>query len=359
MRERDGERLPAYLLDRGQYDAPDRSRELDRRIPKAFFEGEDEDQPKDRLELARWIVSENNPLTARVIVNRIWQDHFGLGLVETSEDFGAQSQLPSHPKLLDWLAVDFIESGWDVMALHKKIVTSATYGQSSAVPTSEYESDPENRLLARGPRYRLDGFSIRDIALQTSGLLNPEVGGPPVKPYQPEGLWNNLGSNANTRYTQSTGKDLYRKSLYTYWKRAVNPPRQLIFDASGREACDVSVRRTNTPLQALVLMNDVTFLEAARHLAEWGLKSEPDPKKRLVAIYRKATALPAGDQQLVAFQDNLKFFTQHFHDHPEEAANFLKAGSSLRDESIPAPEHAAWTAVAHLVLNLDTTISLQ
>ncbi|MDF1756380.1 MAG: PSD1 and planctomycete cytochrome C domain-containing protein [Verrucomicrobiales bacterium] len=359
MQERDGDRIPAYLLDRGQYDAPDRSEELERGVPLAFFDGEEEDQPQDRLELARWIVSDKNPLTARVIVNRIWQDHFGIGLVKTSEDFGAQSELPSHPELLDWLAVELIESGWDIKALHKKIVTSATFVQGTVVDRTLYNRDPENRLLARGPRYRLDGFSIRDIALQASGLLDNRVGGPPVKPYQPAGLWNSLGSNANTRYTVAKGNDLYRKSLYTYWKRAVNPPRQLIFDAGGREACDVSVRRTNTPLQALVLMNDETFLEAARNLAEWGLKEVDKSDQRLGEMYRKSTALKANERQLSVLRDNFQYFEKHFTGHPDEAAEFLKSGMSPRDESIPPSEHAAWTAVAHLILNLDTTITLQ
>ncbi|MDF1813515.1 MAG: PSD1 and planctomycete cytochrome C domain-containing protein [Verrucomicrobiales bacterium] len=359
MQERDGDRIPAYLLDRGQYDAPDRSEELTRGIPVAFFDGEEEDQPQDRLELARWIVSRENPLTARVIVNRIWQDHFGIGLVKTSEDFGAQSQLPSHPELLDWLAVDFIESGWDVKALHRKIVTSAAFVQGTVVDRTLYDRDPENHLLARGPRFRLDGFSIRDIALQVSGLLDNRVGGPPVKPYQPEGLWNNLGSNANTRYNVSKGNDLYRKSLYTFWKRAVNPPRQLIFDAGGREACDVSVRRTNTPLQALVLMNDETFLEAARNLVEWGLKEVEGKDQRLGEIYRKATALKVDENQLAVLRGNLDYFTKYFGENPDKAEEFLKAGMSQRDEAIPIADHAAWTAVAHLILNLDTTITLQ
>ncbi len=359
MKEREGERLPAYLLDRGQYDAPDTSEELARALPAAFFDGKEEDQPQDRLELARWIVSDSNPLTARVIVNRVWQDHFGVGLVKTTEDFGAQSELPSHPQLLDWLAVEFMESGWDLKALHKLIVMSATYQQGSFVDPTLYERDPGNRLLARGPRYRLDGFSIRDSALKAAGLLSDRVGGPPVKPYQPEGLWNSLAAGAGTKYAVGTGEDLYRKSLYTYWKRAVNPPRQLIFDSSGREACSVAVRRTNTPLQALVLMNDVTFVEAARNLAEDVIQKEADSDNRLREIYRRATSLSATEKQIEVMRANYDYFTKHFASHPDEAAEFLKAGNSPRDESIPAPEHAAWTAVAHLVLNLDTTISLQ
>lgn len=359
MQEREGDREPAYLLDRGQYDAPDRSEELPRGVPVAFFDGEEEDQPGDRLELSRWIVSEENPLTARVVVNRIWQDHFGVGLVKTTEDFGAQSELPSHPELFDWLAVEFMESGWDVKALQKLIVTSATYQQGSVIDPTLFERDPENRLLARGPRYRLDGFSIRDLALQASGLLEERVGGAPVKPYQPDGLWESLASRAGTKYAVGNGSDLYRKSMYTYWKRAVNPPRQLIFDSSGREACSVAMKRTNTPLQALVLMNDVTFVEAARNLGEKVILSESDRVERFRKIYRHATALTLQQDQLEVLDDSLTFYLKHFAESPDEATEFLKAGMSPRDESIPATEHAAWTAVAHLVLNLDTTISVQ
>jgi hypothetical protein len=295
-----------------------------------------------------------------VIVNRVWQDHFGQGIVKTIEDFGAQSRLPSHPGLLDWLVVEFIESGWDLKALHRLIVTSATYQQSSRVSRELLAKDPENQLLARGPRYRMDGFAIRDLALRAAGLLDTRVGGPPVKPYQPDGLWNNLGGGANVRYNPGKGADLYRKSLYTYWKRAVNPPRQLIFDAGGREACNVAVRRTNTPLQALVLMNDVTFIEAARKVAEQVLKgAEQDTDIRLSEIYRKVTALEPDPEKTVIMKENLTFFLSHFESNSEQATDFLKAGESPRDESIPVAEHAAWTAVAHLVLNLDTSVTLQ
>jgi len=359
MGENDGERKPAYLLERGQYDAPDLSEELPRGVPVAFFEGDEEDQPDDRLELARWIVSDTNPLTARVVVNRIWRDHFGIGLVKTVEDFGAQSELPSHPELLDWLAVTLMESGWDLQALHKLIVTSSTYQQGSFMDPTVRERDPENRLLAHGPRYRLDGFAIRDTALLAAGLLDRRLGGAPVKPYQPAGLWENLASRAGTKYDVGKGHDLYRKSLYTYWKRAVNPPRQLIFDSGGREACDVGVRRTNTPLQALVLMNDVTFLEAARHLGRRAIHFSENDSERLEALYRFATALQPDPKQLEVMTDNLVHFRRFFDASPEDAAKFLAAGASPRDESIAAPEHAAWMAVAHLILNLDTTISVE
>jgi hypothetical protein len=218
--------------------------------------------------------------------------------------------------------------------------------------------DPENRLLARGPRYRLDGFAIRDNALRAAGLLNPRPGGPPVKPYQPTGLWNTVAGRANIRYGQSKGADLYRKSLYTYWKRAVNPPRQIIFDAAGRETCNVNTRVTNTPLQALVLMNDVTFVEAACNLAQ-RVMIGGNPDTRLQRIYGRATARRASSDTLAVLSDNLAYFQKHFAADSAAAEAFLKAGQSPRDAGLPAAEHAAYTAVAHLVLNLDETITLE
>ncbi len=355
MREREGERVAAYLLERGQYQNPVKKDPLPRAVPAALFNGRPEEQPRDRLELARWLVSRKNPVTARVIVNRVWQDHFGTGLVKTIEDFGAQGENPSHPGLLDWLAVEFMESGWDMKALHRLIITYATFRQGSMVDQTLLGRDPDNRLLARGPRYRLDGFTIRDMALAAAGLLDNRIGGPPVKPYQPVGLWNAVSSGAGTRYQPAKGADLYRKSLYTYWKRAVNPPRQIIFDAGGRETCNVHVRRTNTPLQALVLMNDETFIEAARHIAQDTLLK----KKSLDQMYRRITAKKAKPGTLTVLKDNLTFFKKHFAANQSEGAEFLKIGSSPHDEKLSIPEQAAWTAVAHLILNLDETITLE
>ena len=215
MKELSGDPEPAYLLQRGQYNEPDKSQTLTRGVPAVLLP-DGIKQPTDRLELARWIVSKNNPLTARVIVNRIWRDHFGTGLVKSTGDFGVQGDAPSHPDLLDWLAIEFIDSGWDMKALHRLILTSQTYRQSSRNNERLQSIDPKNRLLARGPRYRADGFSIRDIALQASGLLNEKLGGPAVKPYQPEGLWEVVAGNKDTRYTPDKGDSLYRKSLYSY-----------------------------------------------------------------------------------------------------------------------------------------------
>ena len=259
MREKGGDPTPSYILNRGQYDEPIKDKPLERGVIARLLPAGAE-HPKDRLGFARWLVSRNNPVTARVTINRMWQHLFSIGLVKTTEDFGLQGEIPSHPDLLDWLAVEFMDSGWDVKKMYRLLVTSDTFKQSSKSNSILNERDPENRLLARGPRYRMDGFAIRDMALHASGLLNPKLGGSPVKPYQPAGLWQSVASNAGTRYKPSTGSDLYRKSMYSYWKRAVAPPRQLIFDGSGREICNVRQSITNTPLQALALMNDITFL---------------------------------------------------------------------------------------------------
>jgi hypothetical protein len=359
MRERDQAPTPSYLLDRGQYDAPDKSEALPRAIP-AILKSDESEQPKDRLEFARWLVSRDNPLTARVIVNRIWQDHFGTGLVKTSEDFGVQGEVPSHPLLLDWLAVEFMESGWDTKALHKLILTSATYRQSSRFTEELNSRDPTNRLLARGPRYRADGFVIRDIALQAAGLLKEKVGGPSVKPYQPDGLWASLAANKGTRYAPDRGSGLYRKSMYSFWKRAVNPPRQIIFDAGGREVCNVQVRRTNTPLQALVLMNDPTFIESARVLAQEVLAQKTsDDQAALSELYRRALAKPLSEQRLKVLVGSLNYYRKHFQSKPEEAVKLLEVGNAPNIKNLNQNEHASLTAVAHLILNLDEFLTVE
>jgi len=358
MKEQEGN-TPAYLLNRGQYDDPDTSEELPRGVIEAIFKGEE--QPKDRLEFARWLVSRENPITARVVVNRMWQRMMGIGLVKTSEDFGSQGELPEHQELLDWLAVDFVDSGWDVKRLYRMIVTSHAFRQSSVTNSILRERDPENRLLARGPRYRMDGFAIRDLALHASGLLHEELGGPPVKPYQPEGLWNAVAAGGGTYYRPDKGEKLYRKSMYTFWKRAVNPPRQIIFDASGREVCNVKQKITNTPLQALVLMNDETFIEAARHLAERMIREEKegDVGQRLAHGYQLATGYEVDEEVLKILLENQQLFAGHFADHPAEAKDFLSVGKSERDSSLDLVEHASYAATAHLIFNMDETITLE
>lgn len=360
MREKDGDPTPTFLLNRGQYNEPVKNDLLNRGLPRKLLSSDNAPQPANRLELAEWIVSRENPLTARVIVNRIWQDHFGLGLVKTVEDFGLQGEMPSHPELLDWLAIEFIESGWDLQAMHRLIVSSETYRQSSVHTARLNQRDPENRLLARGPRFRADGFVIRDIALEASGLLNDTVGGPSVKPYQPEGLWQTVAGSAGNRYVVGSRDELYRKSMYTYWKRAVNPPRQTIFDASSREVCNVRASRTNTPLQALVLMNDKTFIECARNLAQRVMTSEAmTDHERVAEMFRLATARSPDEQSKTILLENLTFFREHYRQRSDEAQKLLEVGESSRDQSLDKIEHAALTAVAHLILNLDEFVTIE
>ena len=252
-----------HILQRGAYDRP--GEKVDPGVPSALLPLPP-GVPNNRLGLAKWLIDPANPLPARVAVNRFWQNAFGTGIVKTAEDFGSQGEWPSHPELLDWLATEFVRTGWDMKALQKTIVMSATYRQSSKVGPDLLQKDPENRLLARGPRLRLSAEMVRDQALSISGLLVEEIGGPSVKPYQPAGLWKELSGGED--YKADTGEGLHRRSLYTYWKRTAPPPMMMNFDAAGREACVVRDARTNTPLQALNLMNDVTYLEAARKIGE-------------------------------------------------------------------------------------------
>ncbi|SHI42598.1 Planctomycete cytochrome C [Rubritalea squalenifaciens DSM 18772] len=357
MREAQGI-TPTYLLERGQYTDPDKSEELTRTVPAALLG--DEPAPKDRLELAKWIVSDKNPITARVIVNRIWMHHFGTGIVSTPEDFGSQAPFPTHPKLLDYLAVEFRQSGWDMKALHKRIVLSATYGQSSKLTAELLEKDSTNKWLARGPRFRLSGYALRDQALHAAGLLTEKLGGPSVKPYQPDGLWNSMSHSPNIRYRPSTGDALYRRSLYTYWKRAVNPPRQSIFDGSGREICSVTQNRTNTPLQALVLMNDVTFLEAAKKVAERALlDTATNHQQKLKSIYTHITGYDADQEELNILSDTFDYFNELYTADPEAAKSILTQGASQISESADKAKLAAYTAVAHVVLNTDESINIE
>jgi hypothetical protein len=354
-------REPTWLLKRGAYDHPDRSEVLAPALPQVFQSMTDHG-PADRLQLARWLVSPDNPLTARVIVNRLWQHHFGTGLVKTSEDFGTRGDPPSHPELLDWLATEFVRLGWDMKSMHRLIVTSAVFRQSSRLTPTLHNRDPDNRLLARGPRLRLSGAAIRDQALAISGLLNPAIGGPPVKPYQPEGLWKELsfgtGKTTIDFYVQDHGDRLYRRGLYTFWKRTVAPPRMAVFDGGSRAMCRVHSDRTNTPLQALTLQNDVTFVEAARHMAERMLATDAgDAAVGLTLGWRLAmTRPPAADELHVlraALDRNLKVFQSN----PQQAVELLSNGESARNEDLNAETHAAWTMVALSILNLDETIT--
>ena len=342
----------SYILRRGTYDA--HGEEVHPDVP-AFLPPLPPDAPRNRLGLARWLVSRDNPLTARVTVNRFWQMLFGTGLVKTVEDFGSQGEWPLHQELLDWLAVEFMDSGWDVRHILKTIVMSETYRQASAVSPALLQKDPENRLLARGPRIRLSPEMIRDQALFVSGLLVEKLGGPSVHPYQPAGLWQELSGGKG--YQQDHGEGLWRRSLYSYWKRTVAPPGMINFDSPTRETCVVRETRTNTPLQALTLMNDVIFVEASRKLAERVVHAAPSDDARLRQAFGLVLARPPKQNEAELFSQALGRFAAYYDAHPQDAGRFLQSGEAPRDASIPTPQLAAWTAVSSLLLNLDEAIT--
>jgi hypothetical protein len=342
-----------FLLKRGAYDAP--GEKVTAGLPEALATPRAE-RSKDRLGLAHWLVDRTNPLTARVAVNRFWQSYFGAGIVKTVDDFGAQGEFPVHPELLDWLAVEFMESGWDVKALQKTIVMSAAYRQASRVTAELLQKDPDNRLLARGPRFRLGPEVIRDQALAVSGLLVERVGGPSVKPYQPAGLWQELGGGSG--YKQDQGEGLYRRSLYSYWKRTVAPPFMVNFDSPNREQCWVFEYRTNSPLQALELMNDVTFLEAARKLAERMMtEGGASAEERVSYGYRLVLARAPDAARRQALLKAWNGFSESFRGTAGAAREFLKQGESAVRPGLDEAELAAYAGVAGLLLNLDETIS--
>lgn len=348
------DRRSAYLLNRGQYDQP--GEEVFPAIPVSLGKLP-EGAPNNRLGLAQWLVSADNPLTARVTVNRYWQMLFGTGLVESVDDFGAQGGYPSHPELLDWLATEFVRTGWDVKSMLRLMVTSATYRQSSVVSSDLYEHDPDNRLLGRSPRFRLAGATIRDQALAISGLLQPAIGGPSVKPYQPAGLWEEVAYDKKMRYTPGKGEDLYRRSMYTFWKRAVAPPSMILFDSSGRERCDVARRATNTPLQALVTLNDVQFVEAARFFAERIIsEGGSELADRLTYAWRLAFARFPDSLELRTLINSFQKHLAHYQRHPEAAVQLLTVGETASN-SASSVDLAAYTAIANVILNLDEAVS--
>ncbi len=346
-----------FMLIRGQYD------QFGDKVTAAtpeFFPQPPKDAKLDRLTLAKWLVSREHPLTARVFVNRLWQQIFGVGIVRTAEDLGTQGEWPTHQKLLDWLAVDFMESGWNVKQLVKTIVMSATYRQSSDISAELAARDPENRLLARGPRYRMSAEMIRDNALAVSGLLVEKVGGPSVYPYQPAGLWLEINNRPgySKEYPMGSGDDLYRRSMYTYWKRTLPPPAMAAFDAPEREFCLVRRSRTNTPLQALVMLNDPQFVEAARHLAERVVtEGGHDVDSRLVTGVRLTLARTPNSDELQELRDYYKSELAYFQNDQEAARALLAVGHSSRIEELDVVEHAAYTSVARLLLNLDETLT--
>jgi hypothetical protein len=316
--------------------------------------------PNNRLGLARWLVSRENPLTARVTVNRFWQMFFSNGLVKTAEDFGAQGERPSHPELLDWLAIEFQQNGWNMKGLLKTIVMSNTYRQSSRITSGLLQRDPDNRLLARGPRVRLPAEMIRDQALFSSGLLVEELGGPSVRPYQPEGLYKDLLFSNMTKYAQDKSKGLWRRSLYTFWKRTVNPPAMNVFDASSREYCMVRETRTNTPLQALNLMNDTTYVEAARVMAQRMLsEGGTKPDERIALGLRLAAGRPPDENEKQVLLGDLQSQLEYFSRHPQEATRLLAVGAKPGEAKVKAEELAAYAVIASLILNLDEVITKQ
>ncbi|GAB4157955.1 MAG: PSD1 and planctomycete cytochrome C domain-containing protein [Planctomycetaceae bacterium] len=359
MQEKTANRLPTYVLTRGEYDKPDKTQRVSADTPRSLG-SLPKHFPKNRLGLAKWLVDPQHPLTARVTVNRFWQQYFGTGIVKTTEDFGSQGEFPTHPDLLDWLARSFIDSGWDVKKLHKTIVMSATYRQSSRVTPELYRRDPENRLLARGPRFRLDAEAIRDNALFVSGLLVEKLGGPSVKPYQPKGLWKAVGyTDSNTaNFVQDHGEKLYRRSMYTFWKRTSPPPSMAAFDAPSRESCTVRRERTNTPMQALLLMNDIQFVEASRKFAERIMKTGGKSlDEKMTFAFRSATARRPSASELKVMKDVYQSYLAEYRKNPQAAAKLLSVGESPRDQSLNQAELAAWAMTANLILNLDETIT--
>lgn len=349
---------PSFVLNRGVYDQP--TTEVFPNTPASIL-AYSEEYPRNRLGLSKWLFNDENPLTARVAVNRLWQRMFGNGIVSTSYDFGNQGALPTHPELLDFLAIKFRDEGWDLRKMLKYIALSETYQQSTDVTAELLEKDPENKLLARAPRLRLSAEIIRDQALAVSGLLNREIGGPSVKPYQPAGIWEETtggGGGSTASYVQSTGEDLYRKSLYTFWKRTVPPPSMMTFDASARDICTVKRQETNTPLQALVLLNDPQIIEASRALALNALSNNKQSvSEQIKYIFQRATSRLPNEIELASlnkYYDDMLAQVQEQEVKPED---YLMIGAFEIPESISKEKLAALALTSHTILNLDETIS--
>jgi uncharacterized protein DUF1553 len=347
----------AFMLYRGDYDR--RRDEVKPGTPKAL-PPMPADLPRNRLGYAQWLLRPEHPLTARVTVNRFWQELFGTGLVRTSGDFGVAGELPTHPELLDWLAVEFRESGWNVKQFFKLLVTSATYRQASVTTPEKLAKDAQNRFLSRGPRYRLDAEMIRDYALASSGLLVPKIGGPSVKPYQPEGVWEAVAMiGSNTRdYKRDTGDSLYRRSMYTLWKRAAPPASMEIFNAPNRETCNVRRERTNTPLQALVTLNDPQFVEAARVLAEKALKDGGDQdERRIDFIAKRLLARSLRPEETAVVQASLKDLLAYYESKPDDAKKLIEVGESKAGAKLEPAKLAGWTMLVNQLMNLDEVLN--
>jgi hypothetical protein len=355
----------AYVFVRGLY--KNRGENVAPATP-AVLPPMDPEAPRNRLGLARWLVNGQHPLTARVFVNRIWQQYFGTGLVRSAEDFGVRSELPSHPELLDLLAVEFVEGGWDMKKLHKRIVLSATYRQDSSIPADKLEKDPENRLFSRGPRLRLSAEMVRDNALSVSGLLHEKLGGPSVKPRQPKNAWKTVEGNFASNYSRHGDERQYRRGLYVYWKRGSPYPSMLNFDAVKRDACTVSRANTTTPLQALTLLNDPVYVESAKMLGSrllterhaLGRVRDPKPEEqdrlRLAYGFRLCTSRAPSERELEILVELLGEQRTHFKAHADEAKALLEVGDARVKDGIDPLEAAAWAGVGAALLNLDATL---
>jgi mono/diheme cytochrome c family protein len=347
----------AFVLFRGEYDK--RRDEVKPSTPAAL-PGFPAELPKNRLGLAQWLLRAEHPLTSRVTVNRFWQELFGTGFVGTAGDFGVSGQLPSHPELLDWLAIEFREGGWDVKELFRLMVTSATYRQAATVTPDKLTKDAANRLLSRGPRFRMDAEMVRDYALASSGLLAPRIGGPSVRPYQPEGVWEAVAMiGSNTRdYKQDQGENLYRRSMYTFWKRAAPPASMEIFNAPNREICSVQRERTNTPLQALVTLNDPQFIEAARRLAARALtEGGESDATRVDFIAKHLLARPLAEEESAVVTGSLGTLLSYYREHPEDAKKLIETGESTPNASLDPATLAGWTMLTNELMNLDEVVN--
>jgi hypothetical protein len=356
MREQPDTQPVAHILNRGMYDQP--GEEVTPATP-AVLPPLPESAPHNRLGLARWLVDSSNPMTARVTVNRYWQEIFGAGLVRSAGDFGSQGEPPTHPQLLDWLAVEFRESGWDIKKLFRVMVTSAAYRQAAVSSPEKIESDPDNRLLSRGPRFRMDAEMVRDYALAASALLVRKIGGPSVKPYQPERIWETVAmEQSNTRfYRADSGEDLYRRSLYDFWKRAAPPPSMMVFNAPTREECTVRRERTNTPLQALVTMNDPQFFEAARVLAQNTMRAAEEFDARLDSMTLRLLARRLDSRERAVVEGSYRDYLRYYDSHPDEARQAIAVGASRPDPGLDRVQLAALTMVANQLMNLDEVLN--
>ena len=350
-------RRPTFVLKRGAYDAPGEQVMFD--LPSSILPFDSVKFGNNRLGLTKWLFDKKNPLTARVFVNKIWQEFFGRGLVKTSGDFGMQGDMPSHPQLLDWLALDFMNNGWNIKRLVKQIVMSSTYCQSSVISKEKLAQDPENILLARGPRIRMAAETVRDLALASSGLLVKEIGGPSVKVYQPKGIWESStsGRGVLAHYVQDHGDDLYRRGLYSFIKRTVPPPGMLVFDASNRDQCEVKRLRTNTPLQALMLLNDPVILEASRVFAERLMNEQSTPEEKIKKAFRSIICREANDEELkilvAYFEDEMRKFNVS----KEKAQQLINAGEYPHSEINDIVSLASLMQVIHTIYNMEEAIT--